>query len=130
MSIDSDAAHVTMRRMESNDEATAQTSRKRGVTHYIYVAWLTGLYLADTFLDWVLGHLAVVRREIDLFLGIAFSVAGILSFRVGRYCDGNSSDYLSCTRPAVYYFYPAFDTAIIVLGVFLIVLWCLSRKRA
>ena len=121
--------HVTIRHMEPSSGSTS-THARRGVMHYVYVAWLTGLYVADRFLDWTLEHVAVVRREFDLFLGIALAGSGILSFKVGRYCDGNSADYLSCTRPAVFYYYPAFDTALIVLGIFLIVLWVLARRRA
>lgn len=94
------------------------------------MAWITALYLMDRFLDWLGAHFAIVRREIDLFLGLVLVLVPALNLHAGRYCDGNSADYLSCTRPAVYYYYNGFDVALIVAGIFLVVLWLLARRRA
>ena len=68
-------------------------------------------------------------RHGRLFLGIALTVVGVLSFGSDRYCDGNASSYYACTRPATYYYYPWWAIILIVLGSFLIVLWFLRRQH-
>ena len=65
-----------------------------------------------------------------LFLGIAFTLIGILSFASDKYCDGNAANYYSCTRPATYYYYPWWAVLLIVVGSFFVVLWFLRRKNA
>jgi lysozyme family protein len=55
-------------------------------------------------------------------------VVGLLSIEADKFCDGNTADYLSCTRPSTYYFYSPLDIAIVVVGVFLILIWVRSRR--
>lgn len=85
----------------------------------------SGAYLTESTQD----HLEIIRREASLFAGLALFLVGVFGFHAGRYCDGNTADYLSCTRPAVYYYYGAFDLLLIVLGAFLITLWILKPRR-
>lgn len=73
---------------------------------------------------------AVLRRESQLFVGTALFVIGFFGFESGKYCDGNTSEYLSCTRPSTYYYYDTFHTILIIVGVSLIILWYLRRTRA
>ena len=87
-----------------------------------------GLWLVaadEAMRDWLL-----IRREPDLFIGIAFLVVGLLGFDSGRYCDGSSSEYISCTRPATFYFFSPFDTLFVIAGAFFIALWTQKRKKS
>lgn len=73
---------------------------------------------------------AVLRRESQLFLGASLFVIGFFGFESGKYCDGNTSEYLSCTRPSTYYYYDTLHIILIIVGVSLIMLWYLRRTRA
>ncbi len=115
----------TMSAMDTNESPM----RSRRPAGYLKMLWLTALYLMDRLFDWTLERLALVRKESDLFLGLLLTILGVMSLHAGRFCDGNSADYLSCTRPAVYYYYSGIDMALVVLGVFLIAFWILARKR-
>jgi hypothetical protein len=64
-----------------------------------------------------------------LFLGILFVLLGTFSFASEKYCDGNTSSYYTCTRPATYYYYPSWAIMLIILGTFFIVLWFLRLKK-
>jgi len=70
----------------------------------------------------------VIFKHNRLFLGLVLLIIGILSFESGKYCDGNSSNFYSCTRPSTYYYYPWWTIVFIVIGSFFIVLWFLRRK--
>lgn len=73
--------------------------------------------------DILADSLRTIAREKELFLGTGLALLGLLNFNVGRYCDGNTAEYLSCTRPAVYYYFDALDIALIIVGVFLVLVW-------
>lgn len=79
---------------------------------------------ADVFEDYV----RVIRLELELFFGAALAIIGLLNFQNGKNCDGNTADYLACTHPSTYYYYNAFDVALVVFGVFLILIWLMKRK--
>jgi hypothetical protein len=96
---------------------------------YLRIIWHTALFLLDRLVDWLGRKIRVIRHESDLFLGIALASVGLLHIHIGRFCDGNSSDYLSCTRPAVFYYYSAVEIVLVTLGIFLIVIWMLSRRK-
>lgn len=83
----------------------------------------------DYVLDAVIRRLAVLWTHVDVFAGSALAVIGILGFDAGKYCDGNTADYLSCTRPAVFYYYSAFDVMCVVVGVWCITFWCVRGMR-
>ena len=94
--------------------------------------WLAGMfvmYLFDRLGVWIGVRASIIVRESDLFLGVAVFLVGLLGFESGRYCDGNSADYLSCTRPATYYFFDAPHTILIILGAFLVMVWFLRTRR-
>ena len=73
-------------------------------------------------------NIALIFREIDLFLGTALTIVGLLGFESDKYCDGNTADYLSCTRPTTYYFFDALDILFVVVGVFFIILWFVKKR--
>ncbi len=83
----------------------------------------------DRMYDFFIGSLATIARDMELFIGTALTLVGVLSIEADKFCDGNTADYLSCTRPSTYYFYSPLDIAIIVVGVFLILIW-LRRHRS
>lgn len=74
--------------------------------------------------------IVVIFENGRLFGGLLFLTVGLLSFQSDKYCDGNSSSYYACTRPATYYYYPGWATLLIVFGLFLIVLWFLRNKQS
>lgn len=85
------------------------------------------LYLFESSLRGLRTNVAIIVSELTLFAGSLLLTLGLLGFESDRYCDGNTAQYLSCTRPAVYYFYDSIDKIAIALGVMLILVWW--RKR-
>ncbi len=85
------------------------------------------------FLDWLIDlcedNLRVIFKEKDVFFGAALAIIGVMHFRTGKYCDGNTADYLSCTRPVAYYYYGALEIFLVLIGVCFILLWILKRGR-
>lgn len=72
---------------------------------------------------------AAVIREFDLFLGNALVVVGVLGFDSDKFCDGNTADYLSCTRPSTYYYFDWLDILLVMIGTTLIIAWFLKQRR-
>lgn len=85
--------------------------------------------MADALFDSVMGSLRTIAHDAELFIGVALTLIGVLSFESDKFCDGNTAEYLSCTRPSTYYFYSPFDIAIVVVGVFLILIWIRRARR-
>lgn len=79
--------------------------------------------------DGLLRDAATVWQHGRLFLGTALLTLGLLSFESGRYCDGNTADYYSCTRPTTYYEFPGWAILATILGLFFVVLWFLYQKK-
>lgn len=100
------------------------------VARVVRISWLIMLYGLDRLVDATLENARVIKREADLFIGIALSLIGVLTFQSSKYCDGNTADYLSCTRPSTYYYYGGLEITLIVVGVFFIALWFLKRKQS
>src|ERR1700690_850362 len=73
---------------------------------------------------------SIIKREGDLFAGAALVLIGLMHFQSNRYCDGNSADYLSCTRPSSYYYYGGLEIILVLLGSFFILLWFIKRGHA
>ena len=73
-------------------------------------------------------NFAVIAREGELFFGVALTIAGLMGFSSSRFCDGNTADYLSCTRPTSYHYYGYFAIALAIIGAFFIILWFLKRR--
>src|SRR5262245_11313036 len=90
---------------------------------WAWIAWLLVLFTINKLIDAAQVYYAVIRREIELFVGVAFSLIVAFGFNSARFCDGNTADYLSCTRPTAYHYYGGFDIFMIVVGVFFILLW-------
>ena len=111
------------------DEAEIQPNEKSGVARFFHVLWLLVDYSFNSFVDAIGAYIGIMRREASLFWGSAFVIFGLLSFQSDKFCDGNTADYLSCTRPTAYHFYGTFDKMLIVVGVFLVLIWLLRRAR-
>ncbi len=112
-------------------EHTKQQSpgRKGKVRTMAVTTWVSIEYIATQIVDAVTEDLRVFRKEANLFLGTTIGLLGLFNWSTGKYCDGNSSDYLSCTRPTVYYYYGAFEIALMVLGVVLVLVWCVNNRQ-
>lgn len=91
-------------------------------------AWLVLAYFFDAFVDSLADTLHIVWKEFQLFLGTALALIGFFSFEADKFCDGNTADYLSCTRPSTFYYFDALDKVLIVLGVVLVMVWWVRRK--
>lgn len=70
----------------------------------------------------------IAREHITLLLGLILISSGLLRFKSGRYCDGNPSDFFTCTNSATYYYYPTYTIVVIVVGVLLVALWKLKGR--
>jgi len=70
----------------------------------------------------------LVKKNAVLFFGNALFLLGVFGFSRGKYCDGNTADYLDCTNPAVYYHYGPMALAAILLGAFFITVWFLKKS--
>ncbi len=90
---------------------------------YARIAWLTLFYSFEMVVENFGASWAIVRREGELFFGTAVTIIGMLGFSSSRYCDGNTAEYLSCTRPSAFYYYDMGHIALVVLGVFYILIW-------
>ncbi len=82
----------------------------------------------DRLTDIAFDDAQIVKREGQLFFGMTFLLVGLFRFQSGKYCDGNAADYLSCTRPATYYYYGGFEIFLLIIGSFLVTLWLLKRR--
>ena len=85
--------------------------------------WALIEHLFDALVDALGVYARIMRREAALFFGVGLALVGFLNFQNGKNCDGNTSDYLSCTRPSTFYYYSWVEITIIVIGVFLLMLW-------
>jgi hypothetical protein len=91
--------------------------------------WISFEYLSVTFAEAIGGRLRAMWAELDLFLGALLLLLGLLNWSSGKYCDGNTADYLSCTNPATYYYYNALEIGLIVLGALLILVWFVKNRQ-
>lgn len=96
----------------------------------VQTIWISIEYVSFQFFEALGDRIKTMRKEIDLFLGAIFLFIGVLNWSSGKYCDGNTADYLSCTRPATYYYYGSFEIVLVVLGVLLILVWYIKNRRA
>jgi hypothetical protein len=101
------------------------------VRNTLKMVWLVLQYFFNRAVDALAKDILIIQREADLFLGSALLAVGLLGFESSRYCDGNVNDHISCTRPATYYYFNTWDIALIVLGVFFVLVWYFkSQERA
>jgi len=103
---------------------------KQGI-HHIGVFFRSGAYyIIDVFVALVHAirkDMVIIQHAPTLFLGVALTIYGLLSFKSDRYCDGNLADYYSCTRPSTYYYYDGTSITFAILGVFLVIIWVLGK---
>ncbi len=102
---------------------------KHGVGRTVRIGGLIVGHLFNGFLDKLAHFVEVVGKEIELFIGTALVLIGLFSFESDKFCDGNTADYLSCTRPSAYYYFGSLDIFCIVLGTFLILFWVLRSRE-
>lgn len=91
--------------------------------------WLIILYIFDRTLDALARDVIIVQREADVFFGTFLLLVGLFGFESGRYCDGNVGDYISCTRPATFYYFDTLDIVLVVLGVFFVLFWYFKHEH-
>lgn len=99
------------------------------VTGLARFLWLLLQYLFDRSLEALARDAIIIQREADLFLGATLFLVGLLGFESARYCDGNLNDYISCTRPATYYYFDTLDIVLIVLGIFFMLIFHFKHKE-
>ena len=97
------------------------------VKRIVRIVWLTIVYFFDVLADAIIERFSVMQTQSDLFLGSVLTLIGFFSFQSGKYCDGNTADYLSCTRPTTYYYYPTISIILIVIGICLVLVWKVRR---
>lgn len=114
--------------MEGESHERPQTAGRR-TRRMLRISWLIIERLFDIALDAIGEYLSIIRREAELFLGVALTLAALLDFQNGKNCDGNTADYLSCTRPSTFYYYSWWQIALVVIGVFLLMIWFLRLRR-
>ncbi len=78
----------------------------------------------------VVAYVRYILLETELFLGAALLAIGTFGFESDKYCDGNTADYLSCTRPSTFYYYDWLDVTLIVLGIFFVLVWVLRNRES
>ncbi len=116
-----------MENIQENEYRPVKPNRmKRMIRISVAVFW----YAVDRFMSGVEENWTIIRRESDLFLGTLFTLLGIFGFHSGKYCDGNTADYLSCTRPTTYYYYGWLEIICIIVGTFFILLWFQKRQHS
>lgn len=101
----------------------------RRIRRTFRILWLLTLYGIDRLIGAAEEYLGIIRQEFEFFFGAAFLSLGLLGFDTARYCDGNTVDHLSCTRPAVYYYFGWLDITFVILGVFFLMFWYLKQKK-
>lgn len=72
-------------------------------------------------------QIRIMIREARLFLGTLLVLVGLMNYEVGKYCDGNTAEYLSCTRPAVFYYFDTLDIVLVIVGFFFLLAWYVRR---
>ena len=94
-----------------------------------WILWRLIVYALEYVADGIIEAWHVMRHDAGLFWGVGFTIIAIFGFSSGRYCDGNTAEYLSCTRPATYYFYDVWHVGLLVIGVFFILVWFLKVRH-
>ena len=86
-------------------------------------------YFFDGGVDAIADKMRIMWSEFELFLGSSLILLGLLSFNADKFCDGNTADYLSCTRPSAYYYFSGLDKGLIILGVILVLVWYRRSRK-
>ena len=104
-------------------------SKEGGRRNIAQTFWVSVEYVSYHFARACADNIRIMRKEGNLFAGAGLVLLGLLNWSSGKYCDGNTADYLSCTRPNTYYYYGAFQIALIILGVFLVLVWYVKNRQ-
>jgi len=112
------------------DDINYQTQEMSRLTRVRGSLWQWIIATFDRLMDALEYDWVIIRREYDIFLGALLFLTGLLDFHSGKYCDGNTADYLSCTRPVTFYYYTWLEIILIILGVGFILLWFMKRDRS
>ncbi len=88
-----------------------------------------GMGVFESVFDFFAGALRTIAHEMELFLGAALTLIGLLSFKNDKFCDGNTADYLSCTRPSTFYYYDWLSIVLVVVGVTFVLIWLVRARR-
>lgn len=99
--------------------------RKQGILGIIVMVVFS---FFDHLVESLIDYIRVIVRERELFFGAVLVLLGLLNFNSGKYCDGNAADYLSCTRPATFYYFDWLDITLICIGVVGILLWFMKER--
>ncbi len=82
----------------------------------------------ETVFDFFAETLQIIVYAKELFIGAAFTTVGLMNFQSDKFCDGNTADYLSCTRPSTYYYYDWFAITLVLIGITLLLVWHVRGK--
>lgn len=104
-------------------------SFQKKVLRWAWIAWRFVVYILESIADGLIEAWHIISHDAGLFWGVGFSVIGLFGFSSGRYCDGNTAEYLSCTRPATYYYYDIPHMALLLLGIFFVMVWLLRSRH-
>ena len=116
--------------MEDWQQQETQQHAPQGKFSFMHGSFIRNvMHRADYAMDIIEEDWNIIKREGDIFGGALIFLIGLLDFHSGRYCDGNTADYLSCTRPVTYYYYTWLEILFIMVGVGFILLWCMKRQR-
>ena len=105
------------------------TAAKGKVGTFISTTWVSIEYVSVRIAEALAENFRIIRSETNLFLGVTLFLLGLLNWSIGKFCDGNSADYLSCTRPTTYYYYGSFEIILILLGVVLVLIWLVKKRK-
>ena len=103
--------------------------KKRNPRHMARVFWLSAEYISVHLAEALSENFQIIRHEANLFMGTGLTLIGFFNWSSAKYCDGNTADYLSCTRPVTYYYYGGLEIAVMVLGVTLILIWYVRNRK-
>lgn len=109
-------------------ESQTRPESTRGTKKPFVPALFVG-YVFELFGAAMKRNAGIIAREADIFFGSALLSIGLLGFESSKYCDGNTAEYLSCTRPSTYYYYDALDIVLVILGISFILFWFFKREH-
>ncbi len=115
--------------MTEHKETTGE-GKKRSVKGIAHTTWITVEYLSVRVAEALGVNVRIMREEADLFVGATLTLLGLLNWSSSKYCDGNTADYLSCTRPTTYYYYGWFEIALVILGTLLVLVLFVKNRRS
>ena len=111
------------------EDTIKEGTKRRESRNLGRVFWVSIEYISVHLAEALSENLRIIRQEGNLFLGTALMVLGFFNWSSAKYCDGNTADYLSCTRPVTYYYYGGFEIALLLVGVTLVLIWLVKNRK-